>query len=68
MEAIYLLRRVMERCQTDKKYLHLVLIDLEKAYDRVPREVFLEIPREERGLELPILELSRICIRELQLV
>ncbi|KAL2947084.1 hypothetical protein AAZX31_20G050700 [Glycine max] len=39
MEAIYLLRRVMEQYRMDQQDLHLIFIDLEKAYDSVPREI-----------------------------
>jgi hypothetical protein len=29
----------MERCWEQKKHLHMILIDLEKIYDKVPRNV-----------------------------
>jgi hypothetical protein len=38
-EAIFLIRQLIERCREQKKDLHLIFIDLEKAYDKVSRNV-----------------------------
>jgi hypothetical protein len=39
MEMIFLIRQFMERCREQKKYLHMIFIDLAKTYDKVARNV-----------------------------
>jgi hypothetical protein len=38
MEAIFLIRQLMER-HWEQKDLHTIFIDLEKTYDKIPRNI-----------------------------
>ena len=39
METIYHLRRVIEKYREKKKNIHMVFINLEKAYNRMSRDI-----------------------------
>lgn len=49
MDAIYLVRCVIEHKRMDQQDSYIIFIDMEKAYDRVSREIFMINIREERG-------------------
>jgi Reverse transcriptase (RNA-dependent DNA polymerase) len=39
MEAIFLIKQLMERHREQKNDLHMIFIDLEKAYDKLSRNI-----------------------------
>jgi hypothetical protein len=39
MEAIFFIRRFIERYREQKNDLHMILIDLEKTYDKIPKNI-----------------------------
>ena len=40
INAIFILRQMLEKYETAGRKLYEVFVDLEKAFDRVPKEVF----------------------------
>jgi hypothetical protein len=39
IEAIFLIRQLLKRHREQKKDLHMIFIDLEKAYDKIPKNI-----------------------------
>ena len=39
MDAIFIVRRMQEEYQKKNKKLHMCFVDMEKAFDRMPRKV-----------------------------
>ncbi|KAI8571936.1 hypothetical protein RHMOL_Rhmol01G0159500 [Rhododendron molle] len=58
MEAIYLLRRMVEKHRANKKDLHMVFINLEMAYDRVPKNIIWWV-LERKGVTKGYIEVIR---------
>ncbi|EYB90344.1 hypothetical protein Y032_0221g2564 [Ancylostoma ceylanicum] len=51
IDAIFIARQVMEKYREKNKPCHIAFLDLEKAYDRLPRSILWEVMRERGILE-----------------
>lgn len=51
IECIFFIRQMIEKYRKQQKSLHMVVIDLEKAYDRVSRELIWWALRKKQVLQ-----------------
>ena len=58
MEPIFIVRQLMEKYRETKKSMYVVFVDLEKAYDKVPRELLWEV-LERKGVSKVYIEVIK---------
>ncbi|GJS56424.1 retrovirus-related pol polyprotein LINE-1 [Tanacetum coccineum] len=62
MEAIHIIRTLMEKYRERQKDLHLAFLDLEKAYDSVPRELIWKTLRD-KGTPMKYIKVIQDMLR-----
>ena len=65
VDGIFSLRQIMEKCREKQKTLHMAFIDLEKAYDRIPRQEIWRCLRE-RGVTEKYVRMIRELYRNVK--
>ena len=61
MDAIFIVRRMQEEYQKKEKKLYMCFVDLEKAFDRVPRKVMEWAMRKKGLLEVIVQAVMSLC-------
>ena len=59
-EPLFALRQLQEKCRENNKDLHMVFVDLEKAFDRIPRDLIWFWLRK-KLIKKDMLRLYRAC-------
>ena len=58
-EVIYLIRQLIKRFRERSRNLHMIFIDLEKTYDKVPRDVLWWTLM--KGVPIKYIDIIRTC-------